>query len=111
MPAIVVESPQTAPQQATEPIEAVSEAEAKAFIYQRESGNNPNAVNPMSGACGLAQALPCSKMQPCVTFNEWGEIKDLGTYECQDTWATNYMLGRYGSWVNAYNFWIQNLWW
>ena len=70
------------------------------FIYQHESGNDPYAVNQSSGACGLAQALPCSKM-PC----------ELGDYNCQDQWATNYMLERYGSWINAYNFWLEHNWW
>lgn len=31
------------------------------FIVSRESGWNPNAVNPTSGACGLGQQLPCGK--------------------------------------------------
>lgn len=31
------------------------------FIVQQESGWNPNAVNPTSGACGLGQQLPCGK--------------------------------------------------
>lgn len=78
----------------------ISEAEAKAFIYQHESGNDPYSVNSVSGACGLAQALPCSKMG-C----------ELGDYECQDNWATEYMLGRYGSWIAAYNWWQNNKWW
>ena len=86
-------TPQNAP-------ETLTEAEAKAWIYQHESGNNPNAVNPISGACGLAQALPCSKMN-C----------ELGDYACQDNWATQYMLNRYGSWIAAYNFWQCNKWW
>jgi len=29
------------------------------YIIQRESGGNPNAVNPTSGACGLTQLYPC----------------------------------------------------
>ena len=79
---------------------SISEVDAKMYIYQHESGNNPYAVNPSSGACGLGQALPCSKM-PC----------ELGDYACQDKWATDYMIGRYGSWINAYNWWQQHNWW
>lgn len=30
------------------------------FIIDRESGGNPNAVNPSSGACGLVQLWPCT---------------------------------------------------
>jgi hypothetical protein len=73
---------------------------AKAFIYSHESGNNPSAINSSSGACGLGQALPCSKM-PCV----------LGDYACQDNFFTGYMLARYGSWQNAMSFWQKNRWW
>jgi len=80
--------------------EAVSEAEAKAFIYYKESSNNQYAINPSSGACGLGQALPCSKM-PC----------ELSDYNCQDIFFTNYMLARYGSWTNAKAFWLQHSWW
>lgn len=77
-----------------------SEAEAKLWIYMHESGNNPNAVNKSSGACGLAQALPCSKMN-CK----------LGDYACQDAWATQYMKARYGTWLNAKAFWLSHNWW
>lgn len=79
---------------------SLPEDEAKAFIYSHESGNNPGAINPHGGACGLGQALPCSKM-PC----------SLSDYACQDQYFTNYMLNRYGSWNNARAFWIANQWW
>lgn len=72
----------------------------KAFIYAKESGNNPAAINHYSGACGLGQALPCSKM-PCT----------LTDYACQDQFFTGYMLNRYGSWANAKAFWLTNRWW
>lgn len=73
---------------------------AKMFIYNHESGNRPGAINPSSGACGIGQALPCSKL-PC----------SLTDYACQDTWFSNYMLSRYGTWENAKAFWIANSWW
>lgn len=73
---------------------------AKAFIYDHESGNRPNAINASSGACGLGQALPCSKL-PC----------SLSDYACQDAWFTNYAMQRYGSWANAYAFWQIHHWW
>lgn len=72
----------------------------KMFIYQKESGNNPGAINPSSGACGLGQALPCSKM-PC----------SLSDYACQDNFFTGYMKARYGTWANAKAFWLANHWW
>lgn len=74
--------------------------DAKAFIYQKESGNYPGAINKSSGACGLGQALPCSKL-PC----------SLTDYACQDVWFTNYMKQRYGSWENAKAFWLSHSWW
>jgi hypothetical protein len=77
-----------------------TEAEAKLFIYQKESGNRTNAINKSSGACGLGQALPCSKLG-C----------SLDDYSCQDKWFSNYAIRRYGSWVGAYQFWLTHRWW
>lgn len=88
----VLEAPPAPPVQSY----SLPDDQAKAYIYLHESGNNPFAVNPTSGACGLAQAYPCSKMH-CI----------LGDYACEDAWATQYMLERYGSWLNAYNHWLQ----
>jgi hypothetical protein len=72
----------------------------KLFIYTMESGNRTNAVNAYSGACGLGQSLPCSKMGCSLT-----------DYACQDAWFTNYAISRYGSWYNAYCFWVGHRWW
>lgn len=71
----------------------------KALVYGRESGNNPNSVSG-NGACGLGQALPCSKMD-CA----------LGDYACQDNWFTNYMLNRYHTWYNAWQHELAYGWW
>ena len=68
-------------------------------IGAKESSWNAFAVNSI-GACGLFQALPCSKMN-C-------ELSDI---PCQVRWATNYATQRYGNWHNAYNFWLKNKWW
>ncbi|MFG6445441.1 transglycosylase SLT domain-containing protein [Microbacterium sp. P07] len=70
------------------------------YIVKRESGWNPNATNKSSGACGLVQALPCSK----VPGNGYDPVDNL-------RWATGYAVGRYGSWASAYDFWINNHWW
>ena len=59
-------------------------------LIQRESGCNPNAVNPSSGACGVAQELPCGK-SGC----------GLGNGACQVAWMHRYVQGRYGTWANA----------
>lgn len=66
---------------------------SKSFIYHHESGNNPGAI-ASNGACGLGQALPCSKL-PC----------SLSDYACQDKWFTSYMLSRYGTWEHAVEMW------
>jgi len=57
-------------------------------LIMRESGCNPNAVNKSSGACGIPQALPCSKLG---TSDPVEQLK----------WMQNYVVRRYGSWVNA----------
>lgn len=99
-PAEPVQIPPTAPVSQPEPVKpkpaprVVDQVGAKAFIYQKESGNNPRAINKGSGACGIGQALPCSKM-PCT----------LDDYACQDAFFTKYMEDRYGTWENAKAFW------
>lgn len=70
------------------------------YIVTHESGWNPNATNPSSGACGLVQALPCSK----VPGGGYDPVANL-------TWANGYAVSRYGSWSGAYSFWISNSWW
>lgn len=82
------------------PASSAGFSDAKMFIYMRESGNNPAAVNPSSGSCGLGQALPCSKM-PC----------SLSDYACQDNFFTQYMLSRYGTWETAEAWWLVHRWW
>jgi hypothetical protein len=83
----------------TKKVYAEPVGDAKAFIYQHESGNNPAAVNSI-GCRGLGQACPGSKL-PCSNSD----------YECQDAWFTNYMVQRYGTWENARAFWLNNHWW
>ncbi len=70
-------------------------------IVSRESGWNPNATNSSSGACGLVQALPCSKVPG---GNGYDPVANL-------TWAIGYAHGRYGGWPQAYAFWQDNHWW
>ncbi|MFE6733763.1 transglycosylase SLT domain-containing protein [Microbacterium sp. NPDC057650] len=70
------------------------------YIVSRESGWNPNATNKSSGACGLVQALPCSK----VPGNGYNPVDNL-------RWGTGYANGRYGGWAGAYAYWSRNHWW
>ena len=69
------------------------------FMVSRESGWNPNAMNKSSGACGLAQALPCSK----VPGNPYNPVDSLN-------WMNGYVNGRYGGWEGAYKFWNAKHW-
>jgi uncharacterized protein YabE (DUF348 family) len=69
------------------------------FMVGKESGWNPNAINKSSGACGLAQALPCSK----VPGNPYNPVDSLN-------WMNGYVNGRYGGWEGAYNFWQVKHW-
>ncbi|MDY2942031.1 MAG: ubiquitin-like domain-containing protein [Varibaculum sp.] len=70
------------------------------YIINRESGWNANAINSSSGACGLPQALPCSKIG-----SDWNNpVTAL-------KWANGYAVGRYGSWASAYNAWRAQNWW
>lgn len=60
------------------------------ILVMRESSWNPNAINPTSGACGLVQALPCSKLGP-----NWNDpVTAL-------IWGQQYVNGRYGGWQAA----------
>lgn len=68
----------------------VSDLNSARTLISRESGCNPNAVNPSSGACGVAQELPCGK-SGC----------SLGDGACQVRWMNGYVHSRYGSWANA----------
>jgi hypothetical protein len=68
-------------------------------LIARESGCNPYAVNPLSGACNVAQELPCGK-SGCV----------LGDGACSVRWMDGYVHARYGSWAAALNFQIRNGW-
>ncbi|MFV0434948.1 MAG: transglycosylase SLT domain-containing protein, partial [Leucobacter sp.] len=70
------------------------------FIAEKESGTNPHARNASSGACGLIQALPCSK----VPGNGLDPVDNL-------RWAHGYASKRYGGWSAAYAFWSANHWW
>lgn len=70
------------------------------YIISHESTWNPNATNASSGACGLAQALPCSK----VPGNGYDPVANL-------QWASGYAVSRYGSWKGAYEAWTVQNWW
>lgn len=79
------------------------EYEAFDFIITRESGWNTNAVNKKSGASGLCQSLPASKM--ASAGNDYKT-----NYKTQVHWCVSYCKTRYGSIQNAKQFWLKHHW-
>lgn len=63
-------------------------------LWMKESGWNPNSVNNGSGACGIPQAYPCSKI---TDKSAAGQIK----------WGLDYIKGRYGTPSTAWAHWLR----
>ncbi|MGW2204705.1 MULTISPECIES: aggregation-promoting factor C-terminal-like domain-containing protein [unclassified Streptomyces] len=72
-------------------------------IVEHESGWNPSATNSSSGAYGLVQALPASKMSSAGS--DWKTNPAT-----QIKWGLDYMNDRYGSPNGAWAFWQANGW-
>ncbi|WP_425543832.1 transglycosylase SLT domain-containing protein [Streptomyces crystallinus] len=72
-------------------------------IVSRESGWDHTATNSSSGAYGLVQALPASKMASAGA--DWKTNPAT-----QIKWGLDYMNSRYGSPVGAWNFWQAHHW-
>lgn len=72
-------------------------------IVDHESSWNYRAVNASSGAYGLFQALPGSKMSS--VGSDWQTNPAT-----QIKWGLNYMDSRYGSPCEAWSFWQANHW-
>ncbi|WP_189301902.1 transglycosylase SLT domain-containing protein [Streptomyces cinerochromogenes] len=72
-------------------------------IVDHESSWNYRAVNASSGAYGLFQALPGSKMASAGA--DWQTNPAT-----QIKWGLNYMNSRYGSPCQAWSFWQANHW-
>lgn len=72
-------------------------------LWERESGWNPNAHNKSSGAHGIPQSLPASKM---ATF---GDDYYTNGYT-QIKWGINYILHRYGNPSNAWTHFKNKNW-
>ena len=80
-----------------------SEADFTAAVYiiNHESGWNPSATNASSGAYGLPQALPGSKM--ASAGSDWAT-----NYQTQFKWFVGYCNQRYGSLNGAYQYWLSH---
>jgi hypothetical protein len=79
---------------------AASDYGYASYIIDHESGWGVTKSNyGGSGAYGLGQALPASKMAKFGSDYLTNPITQL-------RWANAYAIGSYGSWANAYNHWI-----
>jgi len=65
-------------------------------LWNRESKWNPAARNGGSGACGIPQAYPCSKLGSAFP----------GNVEAQIAWGLNYIEGRYGTPAKAWAYFL-----
>lgn len=73
------------------------------FIVSRESNWRPGAFNAGSGAYGLCQSLPASKMASAGADYLTNPVTQL-------RWCSGYS-SRYGGWAGAYNAWLAQGWW
>lgn len=68
-------------------------------LILKESGCNPYARNPKSGAYGIPQSLPGNKMAAAGADWQTNPVTQL-------RWMDSYIKGRYGTWENAYATWL-----
>ena len=74
------------------------------YIVSKESHWGVTARNSSSGAYGLCQAMPGSKMASVAGDWESNPVTQL-------KWCSGYANDRYGSWQGAYNAWVSKGWW
>jgi uncharacterized protein YabE (DUF348 family) len=74
------------------------------YVVSKESQWRPGVANSYSGAYGLCQALPASKMSSAGADYLTNPITQL-------KWCSGYAEGRYGSWAGAYESWQVQGWW
>lgn len=74
------------------------------YIFTRESGWNPAAVNKKGGYYGLGQTNLSKLTGSCGA--SWASDPI-----CQIKVFNSYAVSRYGSWQGAYNHWTKNNWW
>lgn len=72
-------------------------------LWTKESNWNANAHNSSSGAHGIPQSLPASKMA-----SEGSDYYTNG--KTQIRWGLKYIKGRYGSPSKAWSFWLNHNW-
>ena len=74
------------------------------YIVEHESHWNPVAQNSRSGAYGLCQALPGSKMASAGSDWQSNPVTQL-------KWCSSYATQRFGGWAGAYNYWVSHGYW
>lgn len=72
-------------------------------LVYKESSCRVNATNKSSGAYGIPQALPGSKM---AAFGDDWETNPV----TQIKWMNHYVTNRYGGWREAQQFWYSHRW-
>jgi hypothetical protein len=72
-------------------------------MWNHESGWNEHAANPSSGAYGIPQALPGSKMSSAGS--DW-----RNNAMTQISWGLGYVGARYGDPCRAWSFWQAHHW-
>lgn len=70
-------------------------------LWNHESGWNPNSVNKNSKACGIPQALPCSKIKKVEGTNDW---------KAQIRWGIKYINYRYKNPCGAWKHFQKKHW-
>lgn len=71
-------------------------------LWQHESNYETTVRNPSSGAYGIPQALPASKMS--TAGPDW-----RNNPVTQIQWGLSYIGGRYGSPCGAWSYWVRHL--
>lgn len=89
--------------QAKYPLWSERDYQALVTLWEHESGWQWNATNPTSGAYGIPQALPASKLASAGA--DW---KDNAA--TQITWGLAYIQSRYGTPQAAWAFWQIHHW-
>jgi resuscitation-promoting factor RpfB len=74
------------------------------YIVEHESHWNHLARNASSGAYGLCQALPGSKMASAGSDWQTNPVTQL-------KWCSGYAQSRFGSWAGAYSYWVSHGYW
>jgi len=82
---------------------AESDMETAYWIIFKESKCRYNATNASSGAYGIPQALPGTKMASAGSDWETNPVTQL-------KWMISYVNGRYGGWEGAKAWWLSHNW-